>query len=68
MEQEQERKFDACSEPELSDLFFLLVNGDLDLAEQARIEEHLGGCSKCREGVKFFLDLQKVGRQRFGIK
>jgi anti-sigma factor RsiW len=68
MVEKQEQGIVPCSQPELSDLFFLYVNGDLPLDEQARIEEHLADCSDCQENMRFFLDLQKVGRERYGKK
>lgn len=58
----QERENGTCLQPELSDLFFLFVNGDLSPEAQARIEDHLAECPKCREDVLFFLELQKAGR------
>jgi anti-sigma factor RsiW len=68
MVEKQERGIEPCSQPELSDLFFLYVNGDLSPDEQARIEVHLADCSECQEDMKFFLDLQKVGSERYGNK
>lgn len=68
MGEKQERESGICSQPGLSDLFFLFVNGDLSPDGQARIEEHLAECPKCQEDVLFFLGLQEAGRELFGKK
>lgn len=54
-----------CSQPGLSELFPTYIDGDLGDEEQEGIEEHLAECVECQENLRFFLDLQKVGRELF---
>ena len=68
MIEKQERHIEPCSQPELSELFFLYVNGDLPAGEQARIEEHLADCSECRDDMSLFLDIAGVEPDRYRKK
>lgn len=54
-----------CTEPELVYLFPLYLNGDGSPGERKRIVDHLAQCAVCREDMKFFSKLQRIGREEF---
>jgi predicted anti-sigma-YlaC factor YlaD len=66
MKEKQEEEHVLCSQPELAYLFPFYINGDGESDERQRIEEHLADCAVCREDMKFFSDLQRVGEELFG--
>ena len=55
-----------CTQLELADLFFSYIVGDVEPDERKRIDEHLAHCAVCQEDMKFFSDLQRVGKEKFG--
>jgi anti-sigma factor RsiW len=54
---------EECSEPNLAYLFPSYLIGDLEPQQQEKIEKHLETCASCRRDMKFFADLQDVGKE-----
>lgn len=55
----------VCSRPELVGLFPFYANGRISVIEKEAIDEHLEQCASCREELKFFSELRRVGRRLF---
>jgi hypothetical protein len=55
----------SCSQPELADLYPLYIHGNVGQADRQRIEGHLAECEKCRDDMKFFIDLRAAGTESF---
>ncbi len=66
MEERAEQNRAFCSRPELVELFPWYISGNVKPDERDQIEEHVDQCSRCREDLKFFLDLRRVERSLFG--
>ncbi len=62
---QEDPEFRKCVEPEIVYLFPFYINGEGSPDERRKIEKHLAECAVCREDMKFFSDLQRVGREEF---
>ena len=54
-----------CADPDLVYLFPLYIRGELDAKGRERVDEHLRQCMTCRRDMRFFEDLQRIGREIF---
>lgn len=54
------------SRHEIVGLFPFYLSGTASSEERKEVEEHLSKCVVCQVELKFFSDLQRVGRKLFG--
>lgn len=51
----------GCQCPEIGDLFPFYLNGHVTLADAARIENHVAGCSACQKELALWAELATTG-------